>query len=203
MGTLYLVRHGQASFGEDDYDQLSRWATSRACAWANTSRQGPARSTRWSPARCAATPRHLPASARAWAGIALALQWPGLNEYDSEAVIATIHPHKLEKPDLARDVPPPFPAAARRPDPVDERRGQPARHAQLRRLRTAGVTSALDHVRKQHHGSNVLLVSSGGPISTAVGHVLGTSPETTIELNLRIRNSSVTEFASTPSGTCW
>jgi broad specificity phosphatase PhoE len=40
--------------------------------------------------------------------------------------------------------------------------------------------------------------SSGGPISTAVGHVLGTSPETTIELNLRIRNSSVTEFAFTP-----
>ena len=23
MGTLYLVRHGQASFGEDDYDRLS------------------------------------------------------------------------------------------------------------------------------------------------------------------------------------
>jgi broad specificity phosphatase PhoE len=43
-----------------------------------------------------------------------------------------------------------------------------------------------------------LIVSSGGPISTAVGHVLGTSPETTIELNLRIRNSSVTEFAFTP-----
>ena len=37
-----------------------------------------------------------------------------------------------------------------------------------------------------------------GPISTAVGHVLATSPETTIELNLRIRNSSVTELAYTP-----
>ncbi len=61
----------------------------------------------------------------------------------------------------------------------------------------SGVTSALDHVRKNHTG-NVLLVSSGGPIATAVGHVLGTSPETTIELNLRIRNSSVTEFAFTP-----
>jgi broad specificity phosphatase PhoE len=41
-------------------------------------------------------------------------------------------------------------------------------------------------------------VSSGGPISTAVGHVLGTTPETTIELNLRIRNSALTEFAFTP-----
>ncbi len=42
------------------------------------------------------------------------------------------------------------------------------------------------------------MVSSGGPISTIVGHVLGTSPETTIELNLRIRNSSLTELAFTP-----
>ena len=62
----------------------------------------------------------------------------------------------------------------------------------------AGVTSALDLVRTKHHGQHVLLVSSGGPISTAVGHVLATPAETTIELNLRIRNSSVTEFAFTP-----
>ena len=62
----------------------------------------------------------------------------------------------------------------------------------------AGVTTALDHVRERHHGARVLVVSSGGPISTAVGHVLGTSPETTIELNMRIRNTSVTEFAFTP-----
>jgi broad specificity phosphatase PhoE len=55
----------------------------------------------------------------------------------------------------------------------------------------------LDRIRKNHTG-NVLLVSSGGPIATAVGQVLGTSPETTIELNLRIRNCSVTEFAFTP-----
>ena len=60
-----------------------------------------------------------------------------------------------------------------------------------------GVTSALEHVRKHCEG-NVLIVSSGGPISTAVGHVLGTMPETTIELNMRIRNSAVTEFVYTP-----
>jgi broad specificity phosphatase PhoE len=36
-----------------------------------------------------------------------------------------------------------------------------------------GVTSALDHVRQTYTG-NVLMVSSGGPIATAVGHILGT-----------------------------
>ena len=62
----------------------------------------------------------------------------------------------------------------------------------------AGVAGALDHVRANHYGKNVLVVSSGGPIATAVGYVLGASPEATIELNLRIRNSSITEFAFTP-----
>jgi broad specificity phosphatase PhoE len=61
----------------------------------------------------------------------------------------------------------------------------------------AGVSDALERVRKEHEG-NVLIVSSGGPISTAVGHVLGTTPETTIELNLRIRNSALTQFDYNP-----
>ncbi len=39
-----------------------------------------------------------------------------------------------------------------------------------------------------------MVVFSGVSIATAVGHVLGRSPET-IELNLRIRNSALTEFA--------
>jgi broad specificity phosphatase PhoE len=60
-----------------------------------------------------------------------------------------------------------------------------------------GIVETLDLVRNSSH-SNVLIVSSGGPISTVVGHILGTSPETTIDLNMRIRNSSVTEFAFTP-----
>jgi broad specificity phosphatase PhoE len=60
-----------------------------------------------------------------------------------------------------------------------------------------GVTSALDHIRQQHAG-NVLLVSSGGPIATAVAHVLRTSPETSIELNMRLRNSAVSEFSFNP-----
>ena len=39
------------------------------------------------------------------------------------------------------------------------------------------------------------MVSSGGPISTVVAQVLGAPAATSIELNLRIRNSAVTEFA--------
>ena len=112
------------------------------------------------------------------------LPWPGPNEYDSEAVIATIHPEPLEKPDspemyrhhfrLLRDGLGAWMQGRTAPA------GMPSYIDFL-----AGVTTALDHVRDKHHGARVLVVSSGGPISTAVGHVLGTAAETTIELNLR------------------
>ena len=141
--------------------------------------------------------------AQTWAGIAQGaelthtpLEWPGLNEYDSEAVIKAIHPGPLAKPDtpemyrhhfrLLRD------GLTQWMNGVVSPQGMPSYDDFVR-----GITGALDHVRKTHTG-NVLLVSSGGPISTAVGHILGTTPETTIELNLRIRNSSLTELAYTP-----
>lgn len=197
MGNLYLVRHGQASFGADDYDQLSDLGRRQSVRLGEYLR---GKGLRIDAVITGTLRRHQ----QTWAGIAEGLQlqaeplpWPGLNEYDSEAVIAAIHPHKLEKPDspemyrhhfrLLRD------GLAQWMAGVVSPRGMPSYNDFV-----AGVTSALDHVRVQHHGQNVLIVSSGGPISTAVGHVLGTSPETTIELNLRIRNSSITEFAFTP-----
>jgi len=197
MGNLYLVRHGQASFGEADYDKLS------ALGHQQSVRLGEyfaAKGVAFDAVVTGTLRRHAETFAGIAQGLGLqaeALQWPGLNEYDSEAVIATIHPHKLEKPTspemyrhhfrLLRDGLNQWMAGVVSP------RGMPSYSDFV-----AGVTGALDHVRAQHHGKNVLLVSSGGPISTAVGHVLGTSAETTIELNLRIRNSSVTEFAFTP-----
>jgi broad specificity phosphatase PhoE len=196
MGNLYLVRHGQASFGAADYDNLS------ALGHRQSVRLGEyfaGKGLQFEAVITGTLKRH----AQTWAGIAQGaglthqvLEWPGLNEYDSEAVIKAIHPAPLEKPDtpemyrhhfrLLRD------GLTQWMNGVITPQGMPAYNDFVH-----GVTSALDHVRKSHAG-NVLIVSSGGPISTAVGHILGTTPETTIELNLRIRNSSVTELAYTP-----
>jgi broad specificity phosphatase PhoE len=63
---------------------------------------------------------------------------------------------------------------------------------------SAGIRSTLERIRQQHAGGNVLVVSSGGPISAAVAQVLGTTPEASIALNMRIRNSAVTEFSISP-----
>jgi broad specificity phosphatase PhoE len=197
MGTLYLVRHGQASFGAADYDQLSELGRKQSVRLGEYFAE---RDIHFDALIAGTLRRHKQTLEGILRGMNRAgehLAWQGLNEYDSEAVIATVHPHKLEKPDspelvrhhfrLLRDGLAKWMTGAAQPA------GMPTYADFL-----AGVSGALDHVRANHHGQNVLVVSSGGPISTAVGHVLGMKPEATIELNLRIRNTSVTEFAFTP-----
>ncbi|MBT9507721.1 histidine phosphatase family protein [Rhodoferax sp.] len=196
MGTLYLVRHGQASFGAEDYDNLSPLGQQQSVRLGEYFRQ---KGITFDAVLTGTLRRQVQtyAGIRQGGGFDLeALVWPGLNEYDSEAVIATMHDHKLEKPDtpemyrhhfrLLRD------GLTQWMNGVVSPKGMPS-YPEFQH----GVTSALEHVRKHCEG-NVLIVSSGGPISTAVGHVLGTMPETTIELNMRIRNSAITEFAFNP-----
>ena len=196
MGTLYLVRHGQASFGADDYDHLSELGQRQSVRLGQYWRE---RGVTFDAVLTGTLRRH----AQTWAGIAEgagyaneAIAVEGLNEYDSAAVIAAIHPQPLQKPDtpelyrhhfrLLRD------GLTQWMNGVVSPKGMPSYDDFL-----AGVKGALDHVRQNYSG-NVLIVSSGGPIATAVGQVLGTTPETTIELNLRIRNSAVTEFQFNP-----
>jgi broad specificity phosphatase PhoE len=196
MGNLYLVRHGQASFGAVDYDNLSSLGVQQSVRLGEYFAQ---KGIQFNAVLTGSLRRH----AQTWAGIAKGaalehdpLVWPGLNEYDSEAVIQAIHPQPLQKPDtpevyrhhfrLLRD------GLRQWMNGVVSPKGMPTYTEFVH-----GVSSALDHVRQNCSG-NVLMVSSGGPISTAVGHLLGTTPETTIELNLRIRNSSVTEFDFNP-----
>ncbi|MEO7401074.1 MAG: histidine phosphatase family protein [Polaromonas sp.] len=235
MGTLYLIRHGQASFGADNYDLLSPLGRQQSvrlgeyfrykglhfeaalsgtltrqvqtlegiCAGMGVQFESSAASKTQAAGvvgsgRRAGPPQARPAppggsAVREATSVGAHILWPGLNEYDSAAVIAAIHPQPLEKPTtpelykhhfrLLKD------GLAQWMAGVVSPRGMPDYDDFV-----LGVTSALAHVRSHYRG-NVLLVSSGGPIATAVGQVLGTSPETTIELNMQIRNSSVTEFA--------
>ena len=196
MGTLYLVRHGQASFGADNYDVLSALGHQQALRLGEYFKS---KGIIFEAAFTGTLQRQIATFAGISEGMGSdlsAAQWPGLNEYDSAAVIETIHPHKLEKPTspemyrnhfrLLKD------GLRQWMDGVVSPKGMPDYTTFV-----AGVTSLLTHVRTRCAG-HVLVVSSGGPIATAVGHVLGTSPETTIELNLRIRNASVTELAFTP-----
>ena len=103
MGTLYLVRHGQASFGEDDYDRLSPLGHRQAERLGQYLRPRFEREgVQIDTVLIGSLRRHR----ETWEGIAQGAGWshspqvwPGLNEYDSQALIEAIHPEPLAKPD--------------------------------------------------------------------------------------------------------
>lgn len=228
MGTLYLVRHGQASFGAADYDNLSalghqqsvrlgEYFTSKGMVFDGVLMGTLRRHAQTYAGICqgaglavqAPGSAGLPQAARALTGDSAAhaapgmrapLLWKGLNEYDSDAVVKAVHTEPLSAERTPENYRHHFRLLKTGLAAWMQGSAQPAGMPSYPDF-VHGITSALDHVRTQfaaNEKAKVLIVSSGGPISTAVGHVLGTSAETTIELNLRIRNSSITEFAFTP-----
>ncbi|HET9820307.1 MAG TPA: histidine phosphatase family protein [Burkholderiaceae bacterium] len=197
MGTLYLVRHGQASLGAADYDQLSALGA-RQCerlgAWFA------AHGVAFDAVYVGTLRRHaqsLHAIGAAHGALPEAVLRPGLNEYDSAAVIRAVHADAV--------MPPATPDEARlhfrrlreglaawmagRAQPE----GMPT-HAAF----TAGIAAVLEEVRAHHAGQSVLVVSSGGPIAHAVGQVLGLGHEAVIDLNMHLRNSALCEVRVTP-----
>lgn len=190
MAELILVRHGQASFGADDYDKLSE------LGW---------RQSRWLgqhfAERGAAFDRVVRGSLRRHAetlqGIAEGMgrplpggEDPRLNEYDSHALLQA---HLKGAP---------LPGG-------DDRRGH------FRMLREAmyawtdgtldghphepfadfrgRVLAALDALRGGA-AKRVLVVSSGGPISTILAEVLRMPARGVVDLNLQTRNTGITEL---------
>ena len=195
MGTLYLVRHGQASFGADNYDQLSARGHEQARRLGEYWRE---RGMVFDAVLVGTLHRHnqtLDGIGEGLEGLtAPVTTLPGLDEYDSHALLAAIHPQPLPRADTPELYRQHFrmlcDALAQWMAGVISPQGMPSWNDF-----SAGVREALELVRREHTGHNVLLVSSGGPICAAVGQVLGTSAEATIALNMRLRNSAVTEFS--------
>lgn len=193
MGTLYLVRHAQASFGAADYDRLSPQGALQAqrlgAFWQ-------AHGQRFDAVFTGTLRRHaqtLEGIAGGLGGLPEAVRLPALDEYDSAALIRAIHPAPIEQADtperfrayfrLLCDALAQWMAGTISPQGMPEWQDF-----------AEGVRAVLDEVHRARHGQHVLLVSSGGPISTAIAQVLGVTPEVGIALNMRLRNSSVSEL---------
>ena len=196
MGTLYLVRHGQASFGAENYDQLSHLGHQQSRCLGEFFARAEIQFDR---VFTGGLQRH----AQTWSGIAQGmglseaissqvLLKPSLKEYDSHALIRCIHTDPLEKPEHREQVQAYFRLLGKGlshwMQGTTRPQGMPS-YADFEK----GVVSVLDEVRNSNDKS-VLLVSSGGPIATAVGHLLDVNVQARIALNMQIRNSAVSEF---------
>lgn len=205
MGTLLLVRHGQASFGAEDYDHLSELGQRQCrCLGQWLAERSPTIATVWT----GTLRRHgqsLQALGEGYGrGLPAPTAFPGLDEYDSLALIEALdEAQPLEEPLPPARTPEGYKAHFRRLRQalgawMDGRltpRGMPD-YAAFRR----GVVERLDRLCADHVGQTVLVVSSGGPISTAVSHVLQAPAQSSIDLNMRMRNSSLTEFVFNSRG---
>ncbi len=194
MAELVLVRHGQASFGADDYDKLSDlgWRQSR---WLGE----------YFAERGAAFDRVVLGSLRrhteTLAGIAEGLGRPldgaedaRLNEYDSHALLQA---HLKGKP---------MPQGGDRREHFRILRaamyawtdgtlegkpgGAPFEPFPEFRGRVLGALAEL----RERAAKRVLVVSSGGPISTILAEVLGMPLRGVVDLNLQTRNTGITEL---------
>ncbi|HEY2676053.1 MAG TPA: histidine phosphatase family protein [Steroidobacteraceae bacterium] len=205
MGVIYVVRHGQAAFGTDHYDRLTEigFTQARLLGAYLGLRRIRFDAVFTGTLRRQAETAHGIFEGHAELGSELVREtFPGLDEYDPEAVLRAFN----------REYPAPAISAERR-DPVvvrehfrvlreallawAEDRTHPEGMPAWEQFQN-GAVAALIEARQRYPDGNVLVVSSGGPIAAMVAAVLKAPPSTAIELNLRIRNSSLSEFASTP-----
>lgn len=197
MAALYLIRHGQASFGSDNYDQLSELGHRQATVLGQRLRE---RGIHFDYAFSGTMLRHAQTAQNCLTAMESELRpyaLPGLNEYDHEEVFARHLPHLADKGERAR-----FLAAS----------GNPAKTFQLefekavRRWRSTDFdheyseswlgfrqrcVAALQEMRN-HRARSIAVFTSGGPIATITGHVLGLGDDQIVELNWAIINCSVT-----------
>jgi broad specificity phosphatase PhoE len=190
MAELVLVRHAQASFGADDYDKLSElgWRQSRWLGEYFAERGATFdRVVRGSMRRHAET----------LAGIAEGMGRPlageedaRLNEYDSHALLrAHLGGTPMPQGDDRRAH---FRVLREAMYVWTDGTLSGAAHEPFAQFR-ARVLAALAAARAGTV-KRVLVVSSGGPISTILAEVLGMPLRGVVDLNLQTRNTGITEL---------
>lgn len=196
MGRIYLIRHGQASFGAEDYDVLSPLGA-RQAARAGAA-LGPLTRVVTGTLR-----RHLDSAAAA--GFAAPDPDPGWNEFDYLNVIAAAHPG-LDSVAALR--------AHLTPDPQPIRAFQRLYEAALSRWMAGGAagdyreTYADFTARAQgalmralpQDGGAVAVVTSGGVISALVGRLLDLTPEATRRIDRVLVNAGITTLTTGRAG---
>ncbi|MGH8457934.1 MAG: histidine phosphatase family protein [Nevskiales bacterium] len=210
MTTIYLLRHGQASFGSHNYDQLSELGQ-RQSQILGGHLQG--LGLRFdaifsgSLARQQDTARHACAQL---AGELPALETdPAFNEYDADGLFRAYLPRVLrEDPALA---------AAYQKLSQDRRLFQQAfigvtrlwvegatpEHGELEPWKTfeARVQDGLRRLNAAHgKDAQVAVFTSGGVIAAGTAAALELSPQRTLHLNWGIYNASITELKFRRSG---
>ena len=198
MATIYLIRHGQASFGQENYDQLSSkgWEQGRVLG-------------RWLKGKVAPSAvfggnmeRHRETVEAITSGYGDGLPdmqaAEGFNEFDHTQVVERFRPEWADRAKMARDLAA-FPKPASAFQQIFEQamgRWVGGKHdheyAETWTDFQARVVEALNDLIDYADGGDVLVSTSGGPIAVIAQQLLQLGDRKTLEMNSVIANSSVT-----------
>ncbi len=197
MATLYLIRHGQASFGKENYDQLSArgWEQGRVLGRWLAGKVSPGAVFGGNLERHRET---VEAIASGFGGLPDMQAIEGFNEFDHSAVVERFRPQWVDRNVMARDLavfPKPakafqeaFVAAVERWASGEYDGDYPESWPDFK----ARVIGALDQLVAYADGTDVLVATSGGPIAVMVQSLLELSDQKALALNEVIANTSVT-----------
>ncbi|MFM0315394.1 histidine phosphatase family protein [Paraburkholderia nemoris] len=194
MAELYLVRHGQASFGADNYDELSPSGRTQSGWLGEYFAQANLRFDRVVIGTMQRHRQTADAILAAMGGPPIELaQDAGLNEYDFEALFAAVGDEGLPSALSASSSKKDFYKGLRHVLQLwadDRLPGAVPETWQQFQTRVQRARSAIQRTG----GRRVLVVSSGGPIAVTAQQVLQAPAASAIALNLQIRNSSVCQY---------
>ncbi|MBU1713418.1 MAG: histidine phosphatase family protein [Proteobacteria bacterium] len=212
MSELYFVRHGQASFGDKDYDRLSPTGIKQAQILARHMLcTGQSFDAVYSGTlfRQKNTAKELIGSFKASGrSIPEPVESGDFDEYDSLMVWKTQIPLLLkDEPSVSDDLSKIrsdkrifqmiFEKVMRRWVSGDfDQPGSPS-WSDFKNRVEKGITGIME---RHGAGRKIIIFTSGGPISAAVQQALGLSDNKTIEISWQIMNASVTRFKYNSSG---
>lgn len=205
MTTIYLIRHGQASLGKSNYDELSELGHQQATHLGRyfsdldiiPSRiiQGDLkRHQQTSAGILKGLAQETPSRDSGTEGIQTETdaRW---NEFEFEAIIRLyVQQHQIDLKDLSS--PGHFFGLLKRALIAWSSNELDGELPETWEAFEQRVKQALQSVL-EINDENVFLVSSGGAISMAVKHILNLDNQSMIDLNLQSRNSGVTELINT------
>ncbi|MFM0081356.1 histidine phosphatase family protein [Paraburkholderia sediminicola] len=194
MAELYLVRHGQASFGAENYDELSPSGRTQSGWLGEYFAQAQLRFDRVVIGTMQRHRQTADAILAAMGGPQVELaQDAGLNEYDFEALFAALGveglPSGLSPASSKKD----FYKGLRQVLQLWADDRLPGRVPETWQQFQARVQRARIDIQRAG-GRRVLVVSSGGPIAVTAQQVLQAPAATAIALNMQVRNSSVCQY---------
>ena len=194
MAELYLVRHGQASFGAENYDELSPSGRTQSLWLGEYFAQAKVRFDRVVIGTMQRHRQTADAILSAMGGPQVEIaQDAGLNEYDFQALFAALGeeglPQGLSATSSKRD----FYKGLRHVLQLWADDRLPGRVPETWHQFQARVERARLAIQRTG-GRRVLVVSSGGPIAVTAQQVLQAPAASAIALNMQIRNSSLCQY---------